>query len=180
MNDNNSPHHKDTNKDSPLTRAFAYARPTFPILQSMAAVRPLAYASEVGESMKSVVHPYVYRTFWGMSIAYVFADTAVQVRNLSECQGVTRKDLIVKTADTAMWHSLASLIVPGVTIHTIVKLANKCISYAPSYVPRTGVTLFPPLLGLASIPFIIHPIDHATDRVMDNTFRKLWPSSELA
>ena len=153
---NDLPQDKTTN-DSPLTRAVAYARPAFPVLKSMASVRPLAYASEVGESMKSVVHPYVYRTFWGLSIAYVCADTAVKVHDLSECQGVTRSDLIVKTADTALWHSLASLIVPGVTIHAIVKIATKCVSHAPSYVPRRVVAVCPPIIGLASIPLIMPP-----------------------
>lgn len=33
---------------------------------------------------------------------------------------------------------------------------------------------FPTLIGLCSIPFIIHPIDHFVDYFMDNTYRKLF------
>jgi hypothetical protein len=41
--------------------------------------------------------------------------------------------------------------------------------------PRFG-KFIPSIIGLLSIPLIIHPIDHATDFVMDNTIRgRLYP-----
>ena len=33
------------------------------------------------------------------------------------------------------------------------------------------MTYGPTLVGLAAIPFIIHPIDHSVDYVMDRTYR---------
>lgn len=175
------------NKHQWWDRVCAYARSSIPVIRSVAhgmansmnVARPLAYASEVGESVKSVVPKVVYRSLWGLSIGYVAVDTSVQVYNLSEIQGVTNKDITVKTFDTVIWHSIASLAVPGLTIHTIVNGAHKATSMVPAKMFPRAVALCPPLVGLASIPFIIHPIDRATDWFMDNTFRQVYPPYEI-
>ena len=35
------------------------------------------------------------------------------------------------------------------------------------------VKYLPVAIGLSSIPFIVHPIDHFTDYLLDNTYRKI-------
>lgn len=75
-------------------------------------------------------------------------------------------------ADLAIWHTVASMALPAFTIHTIVHQSQKFIqkTRAMDKLKRFG----PVGLGLACIPFIIHPIDHLTDWAMDNTLRKLY------
>lgn len=71
-------------------------------------------------------------------------------------------------SDTLLWQSFASVIIPGFTINRI------CT--AVQYVQRRNVALknrwIPTIVGLASIPFIIHPIDAAVEEAMNMTYRK--------
>ena len=84
---------------------------------------------------------------------------------------------MIRSADCLIWQTLASVLIPGFTIHKVVKYAKMGIDS-----PALGKTLFknstmrkfgPTLIGLGAIPFIIHPIDNAVDYLMDNTYRKL-------
>jgi hypothetical protein len=162
-------------------RIGAYTRSVIPTVVAGTAkdiARPLAYASEVGESVKSIVPNIVYKSLWGLSIGYVVVDTGTKVYDLSKTTGVTNRDLVVKTFDTAIWHSIASLVAPGLAIHSIVKGARKATTMVPTNVFPRAVAMFPTLIGLASIPMIIHPIDHATDWLMDHTFRQAYPPIE--
>lgn len=80
------------------------------------------------------------------------------------------KNVLLSTSDTLIWQTFASIIVPGFTINRI------CA--AVQFVQRksTRTTFKKPwistLVGLVSIPFIIHPIDHAVEGAMDVTYRK--------
>lgn len=62
------------------------------------------------------------------------------------------------------------MIVPGFTINRI------CAAVLFAQKKSTNVALKKPwiatLIGLVSIPFIIHPIDHAVEDAMDVTYRK--------
>ena len=68
--------------------------------------------------------------------------------------------------------------IPGFVIHKFVKyskmaIASKTLRSMSSIFKGPGVIKFgPTFLGLAAIPFIIHPIDHSVDYLMDNTYRK--------
>ena len=44
------------------------------------------------------------------------------------------------------------------------------------YVP---VRYIPVAMGLMTIPFIVEPIDHFTDWMMDKTLRKMYSASNL-
>lgn len=59
--------------------------------------------------------------------------------------------------------------IPGATINTIVKASRLAASRAT--LPATAVTWGPTGVGLASIPFIIKPIDNFVDYLLDNTTR---------
>lgn len=73
-----------------------------------------------------------------------------------------------------MWQILASVIVPGLTIKAVAKsmtaLCNTTI--ANKKIHPNVLRFAPTALGLFAIPFIIKPIDHIVDSVMDATYRK--------
>ena len=75
--------------------------------------------------------------------------------------------------DTLIWQGLASVAVPGFTINRICFLTNYLLKQAATLpVPaRRWVTTG---VGLASIPFIIKPIDYSIDVFMEHTFRKWY------
>ena len=53
---------------------------------------------------------------------------------------------------------------PGITIHTVVKVSK---SVVPRAAPPVIKSWLPTLCGLGAIPFIVHPIDEAVTLAMD-------------
>merc|ERR1719493_262691 len=78
----------------------------------MAKLRPMAYASEFGESFRPFVNKKVVNTMYGLSFAYVFADvgfTCYRIRDKPQ-------DVVMYTAlDQSLWHGMASLAMPAIT-----------------------------------------------------------------
>ena len=133
--------------------------------------RPLAYASEVGESFRPLVNVYLVRFLYTVSWGYVFLDTLSKTYVVKD-QG--RSKMLWYSMDTLVWHCFASMLLPAATIHSAVKYSGKLlykfIDPKASKFARFGPTCF----GLAIIPFIIHPLDHFTDFAMDNSLRKTY------
>ena len=82
---------------------------------------------------------------------------------------------MVKSGDVLVWQTLASVMIPGFVINRIV-LATRMIFGLKAIRAVAGLSLMrfgPTGVGLGAIPFIIHPIDHGVDYLMDNTYRKM-------
>lgn len=154
--------------------------------------RYLAYASEVGESFRPVIHKYIVNFAYAASIFYVLADIGVHTHKMIE-EKKPNKEIAIKITDLSIWHSFASMILPAFTVHSIVKYCDKGVSVFNMYRDRKLVQYkcgipkpemfnyrsrvqawIPTMIALACIPFIIHPIDHATDFAMDHSIRKLY------
>jgi hypothetical protein len=152
------------------SRGAAYARFVARVPQmisrSMQLARPLAYASEVGESFRHVF-PYLVKPLYALSIGYVVGDIGIKYYHVQHKNSNYKKWFLL---DLSLWHLGASLVLPAVVInryiHTIAwvlkrtTLPIKVIKYAPT------------VTGLCLIPFIVHPLDHFTDWAMDESFRK--------
>lgn len=80
------------------------------------------------------------------------------------------KNVLLSTSDTLIWQAFASVIIPGFTINRICAAVQFAQRRSTSVVLRKP--WIPTIVGLVSIPFIIHPIDHAVERTMDVTYRK--------
>ena len=131
--------------------------------------RPLAYASEFGESFRPFVHPYFVNSMYGLSFLYVFVDVGISCYNIRD-KGRERQ--LYTALDQTIWHGMASLAFPAVTIHQIVHYSQKYAApKITNYLPKYG-RFSPILFGLGSIPFIIHPLDHLADFIMNNSLRK--------
>lgn len=157
----------------------------------MRQLRPTAYASEVGESFRPVVKSWMVNTAYALSIGYVCADTGFHtynVHNELKKQNLSNDQIIKQTAinfcDKAVWHTFASMVLPAVTVHAVVKYSGKTLNYGfnrSSYMTTKHITsigkysrIGSVFMGLISIPIIIHPLDHLTDYLMDNTIRKFY------
>ena len=136
----------------------------------MAGSRPLAYASEVGESFRTVSHPTFVRFMYGLSWSYVILDTAIKTYGMKK-HG--REAMTYCCLDTSIFHTFASMALPAFTIHSIVKYSAKLLKKSLGQDSKFS-KLLPVFLGLSSIPFIIHPLDHFTEYVMDKTIRKTY------
>jgi hypothetical protein len=147
---------------------------TMNALRVMAVARPLAYASELGESTRAVIPKSAVRGLYGLSFAYCFADIGVRAHDFKN-EGHTNQQVVYSTFDRTLWHGSASMFMPAFTIHTLVKYSRMVINKTAivQSTPKVGIW-GPVIIGLSSIPFIIHPLDHLTDYIMDNTIRKLY------
>lgn len=80
------------------------------------------------------------------------------------------KNTVLSMTDTLLWQSFASVVVPGLTINRV------CA--AVQFVQKRSNNVFlkskwiPTIIGLASIPFIIRPIDNIVEETMNVTYRR--------
>eukprot|EP00096_Caligus_rogercresseyi_P003854 TRINITY_DN1761_c0_g1_i1.p2 TRINITY_DN1761_c0_g1~~TRINITY_DN1761_c0_g1_i1.p2 ORF type:complete len:165 (+),score=32.34 TRINITY_DN1761_c0_g1_i1:190-684(+) len=139
-------------------------------------VRLLGYANEVGEAFRALVHVRWVKLSYGISSAYVLADTFDKSSKMntalpSDDPSRTKK-IAVAATDTLLWQALASVIVPGFTINRICAFSLIGLGKALPHVAvgtRKWATTF---IGLGTIPFIVHPIDTIVHYAMDMSTRK--------
>lgn len=79
------------------------------------------------------------------------------------------KRLVTSSLDCLIWQTLASVLIPGFVIHKVVKATTWATK--GRFGPKGN--LIPVFVGLFTIPFIVKPIDHGVDLLMDHTYRKL-------
>jgi mitochondrial fission process protein 1 len=184
--------------DDPATAASIHAPPNISSnIFRDTPIRYLGYANEIGESFryqypKCVIPSYV------VAFGYCLADatstgyhtyysnhqkrhttTEDSNSNISDTNSSHQNEqirirrTIVGAMDTLLWQSLASVLIPGYVIHTIVK-ATKYSIPKQVQVPLFISTWLPTIMGLGAIPFIVHPIDHSVDFVLDKTVRSFY------
>ena len=130
-------------------------------------VRLLGYCNEVGESFRYLA-PWFVKPSYAISFAYVFADTYDKAMKQYKKDGnKTSKTLNIKAVDCLVWQTFASVVIPGFVINRIVKM-SRMLFKTPAF------KLVPTLIGLASIPLIVHPIDHSVDFAMDKSYRSYF------
>ena len=138
-------------------------------------VRYLGYANEVGESFRPV-YPKFVRPSYGIAFAYVGADAVNNVIK-AKMNGESTNSIIRTGVDVLLWQTLASVLIPGKVINLVTAGALKVFqseNITIKSLPKSVRTWSPTMIGLATIPFIIHPIDDAVDLLFDNTLRKWW------
>ncbi|KAK7789462.1 hypothetical protein R5R35_005858 [Gryllus longicercus] len=144
-------------------------------------VRLLGYANEVGEAFRSLVHVNWVRLTYGISSAYVLADTYDKASKASAVPYKTEANrntaVMSVAADTLIWQAFASVIVPGYTINRVCACSNYALARMtkmPS-ITRKWITT---AIGLSCIPIIFRPIDHMVDYIMDNSVRIILPAPQ--
>jgi len=155
------------------SRALVYASRLAVVLRRLPSImsysRPLAYASELGESVRPLVNKSFVRFMYAVSWGYVFLDTGVKTHSV---KSHGNEAMMYSCFDTSVFHCFASMALPAFTIHSIVKYSGILIKKT---LKESKLSKFlPTALGIISIPFIIHPLDHGTEWVMDKTIRTFY------
>lgn len=141
-------------------------------------VRYLGYANEVGESFRPI-YPRFVGPSYVVAFAYVGADAVYKSLAAKE-KGEDTKSIVRIGTDVLLWQTFASVLIPGKLINLVTSGAVKVFQSEISVIkslPLKVRTWSPTFIGLATIPFIIHPIDAAVDHVFDRTLRKWWHAS---
>jgi mitochondrial fission process protein 1 len=136
-------------------------------------IRYLGYANEIGEAFHPIV-PRLLIPSYVVAVGYVGADTWDKIHKARLRNEPT--DRVVRLGcDVLVWQMLASVMIPGYTIRAITAGSKRiCESGALKNLPAGFRRWTPTIVGLSTIPLIIHPIDHAVDRFMDTVFRQIW------
>ncbi|XP_064621101.1 mitochondrial fission process protein 1-like [Lineus longissimus] len=144
-------------------------------------LRYLGYANEVGESFRPLIPVSV------VNLSYVIASGYVLAHAVNEGYWTSKrptfhasskgKEVTKCVADTVIWQGFASVAVPGFTINRVCALSAFLLKRSSS-LPPTVRKWTTTCIGLASIPFIIKPIDHGVEVVMNKTIRRLYMGSD--
>ncbi|XP_003696813.1 mitochondrial fission process protein 1 [Apis florea] len=134
-------------------------------------IRYLGYANEIGEAFRPIIPHSIVWFSYTIASGYVLADTINSGFNTYSNTVTTKsKNVLLSMTDTLLWQSLASVIIPGYTINRVcaaVQFIQK--KNNNTYLKSRWI---PTLIGLATIPVIIHPIDNLVEEIMNITYRK--------
>mmetsp|Transcript_18611 Transcript_18611/g.40306 ORF Transcript_18611/g.40306 Transcript_18611/m.40306 type:complete len:206 (-) Transcript_18611:168-785(-) len=156
-------------------------------------LRYMGYCNEIGESFRYQFPRFVVPSYV-LSFGYVGADaltTGYRVWKDAEkdTTSMSTSDLLgsipsreyragIATFDTLLWQSLASVMIPGLTINLIVKASRFSVARATA-LPVMVAQWLPTACGIGSIPIIVHPIDSFVDFSLDNSTR-MWLAENSA
>jgi fission process protein 1 len=140
----------------------------------------LGYANELGESFRPIFPKFVAPSYV-VSFGYVLCDTVDKtIKAKEEAEKLDSRlrtlHVVESAVDTLVWQSLASVLIPGIAIHKIVDLTCDALKGKYKFmpfqsVPRSIQRWGPTGIGLATIPFVIHPLDNFVHFFLDLTMR---------
>ena len=168
-------------------------------------LRYLGYLIELGEAFAAWLFPGGVQLSYAVAISYVLFDTWDKYNKTlkdakeklgSRTQSVDAEELasiigLERGIDTLLWQLLASVAIPGYTIHTVVAVVHQVSEIGmenekiQQSIAAGGIWLgissktmagvldksLPTFVGLLTIPFIVHPIDSAVHAFLNATLR---------
>jgi fission process protein 1 len=143
--------------------------------------RYVGYSNEVGEAFGPRFPKFV-RPSYAMAYGYVLADTMSKTMD-AMMRRESNVEVVRIFTDTLLWQTLASVLIPGKVINIVTAQAVKVFQSDAKIIkslPLPARTWGPTAVGLATIPFIVHPIDSAVDALFDATLRQWWPNARPA
>ena len=138
------------------------------------AARYVAYSSDVGESMRPVLRPWMVNATYGVAIGYVLYDAGTDVKRKYD-DGHPTEVLLATGTYKLVFHGLVSLAMPAVIIHSAVHQAHDLFAReAFATMPRV-VKWGPSAVGLGLIP-LMPLLDPPAEHVLEAVFDKVWPA----
>ena len=142
--------------------------------------RYVAYSSDVGESMRPVLKPWMVNATYGIAVGYVGYDAYAEVRRKADL-GHGNDVLLATCAHKLVFHAAVSLALPAVIIHSAVHRSHALFAKETfAHLPRL-VKFGPSAVGLGLIPFM-PLVDPPAERVLDAAFDAVapcWRQGEL-
>jgi len=138
------------------------------------AARYIAFSSDVGEALRPVVRVWIVNSTYAIAFAYCLADTIYNGnKEYKRSTPPNMSHVYNRASRTIVFHSFGSILIPAVSIHTVVHCAHKMTSKSS---PRVKLWA-PSVAGLACIPFlpvfVDAPVEHATEIVFDRFWEEL-------
>ncbi|KAG0303576.1 hypothetical protein BGZ98_006524 [Dissophora globulifera] len=135
----------------------------------VASSRYLAYSSDVGEAFRPVTSRLFVNSLYGVSFAYVGFDVAYEGYK-AKIAGAPNDAVGMTVLKRGIFQGLASLLMPAITIHTVVHQSGKIFKHsANAALKRWG----PTAIGLAVVPALPIMFDHPIETAVDKVFEML-------
>ncbi|WFD29381.1 hypothetical protein MSPP1_000390 [Malassezia sp. CBS 17886] len=170
-------HEKSTHVDESLGRYTAYAMRLRTLLVSSS--RYIAYSSDVGEAFRPLTKPIVVSAAYGISWAYIFSDVGYTCykacHTLSTDDPRFASDVAWIASRRAVFQTLASLILPAATIHSVVRYSAPIFARSKSVRVKSAG---PTLAGLLTVPLLPVLFDHPVEYAVENAFD--WIETKVA
>lgn len=132
-------------------------------------VRYTAYASDVGEAFRPVIPAGVVRFTYFISWAYIFGDVGYVTFKANQ-SGLDEKKVARVATERFVFQSLASLVLPAITIHTTVHAAQRLVKNQALNVRR----IVPTVAGLCVVPFLPVMFDNPAEMAVETAFEKVF------
>jgi len=151
-------------------------------------LRYMGYANEAGEAFRAFIGASGVLVSYAIASGYVVSDsiyqgymTAKHLKKDGATDGnSTKMRIAMATAESLVWQSLASVIIPGFTINRCVALAHFLLASLFRQEVFGGISTEttekldhwgPTLFGLAMIPVIVRPIDSTVEKTFERHVR---------
>ncbi|KAF9113237.1 hypothetical protein BGX27_001984 [Mortierella sp. AM989] len=134
-----------------------------------ASSRYLAYSSDVGEAFRPVTTPLFVNAMYGVSFAYVGFDVAYEGYK-AKISGAPNDAIGMTVLKRGIFQGLASLLLPAITIHTVVHQSGKLFKNAANVTLRKWG---PTAIGLCIVPALPIMFDHPVETAVDRVFEML-------
>jgi len=124
---------------------------------------------DVGEAFRNVTNPWVVRSAYGISWGYVLTDVGYEAYKAKSLNHEPTPVVVSLSVKRALFQSIASMGLPALTIHSLVKYSGRYIFSKSAN--RTMRVWGPAALGLSIVPALPylydHPVEHAIDRLWE-------------
>jgi len=133
----------------------------------MAASRYTAYMSDVGESFRPVAHPRIVRAAYGVSWTYIVGDVVYESYRCRKRHPVPiglGDDYRFVFVKRAAFQTVASMALPALTIHSIVKYSGRAMKNVQNMTLRRWGPIG---LGLGAVPALPYLFDEPVERAVD-------------
>ncbi|KAG0369947.1 mitochondrial 18 KDa protein-domain-containing protein [Gamsiella multidivaricata] len=135
----------------------------------VASSRYLAYSSDVGEAFRPVTTPLFVNAMYGVSFAYVGFDVAYEGYK-AKMAGAPNDAVGMTVLKRGIFQGLASLLMPAITIHTVVHQSAKIFKNSANVtLKRWG----PTAIGICVVPALPIMFDHPIETAVDKVFEML-------
>mmetsp|Transcript_29595 Transcript_29595/g.86326 ORF Transcript_29595/g.86326 Transcript_29595/m.86326 type:complete len:225 (-) Transcript_29595:179-853(-) len=138
-----------------------------------AKIRYMAYSSDLGESLRPVLRPWMVNMFYAVSFGYVGFDVAY-TGYLEQQRGSSDELVARQTLEAFVFQGVASLALPSLIIHTAVHQTHSLLKRTPR-VPGLIMTWGPSVVGLSLVP-LLPLIDPPIEQATEYAFDQVWPT----
>ncbi|KAI3634917.1 hypothetical protein MIR68_007298 [Amoeboaphelidium protococcarum] len=138
---------------------------------ALSAKRYIAYSSDIGEGLRPLMNPRFVQLSYGVAWSYILYDSLNEAYWASKKPNATTQSNAEVFVKRLTFQSVASMLLPAITIHSAVKYSSLLLKNSSSAALKKWG---PTATGLLIIPALPYLFDHPAEQVVDAAFDKFF------